>query len=141
MAVGVYLERDGDHGSDGTHPTTQRVRRATGNLLADAANRLLSHRMLRDRNSRTAAFTPSASKSPGNFWRFPKRKETTSRRRILSSDFQDFEPGDRWCLCAERWQQAFEAAAAPRVVLKATHEATLAFVDLADLKRHALDLA
>src|SRR6476660_6517714 len=55
--------------------------------------------------------------------------------------FPGLEPGDRWCLCAARWREAFEAAAAPRVVLKATHEATLAFVDLADLKRHALDLA
>ena len=55
--------------------------------------------------------------------------------------FPGLEPGDRWCLCAARWQQAFEAGAAPRVILKATHEATLAFVDLADLKHHALDLA
>jgi uncharacterized protein (DUF2237 family) len=55
--------------------------------------------------------------------------------------FPGLRPGDRWCLCAARWQEALEAGAAPRVVLAATHEATLEIVTLADLKRHALDLA
>jgi uncharacterized protein len=55
--------------------------------------------------------------------------------------FPGLNPGDRWCLCAARWQEALEADAAPRVVLAATHEATLEIVRLADLKRHALDLA
>ena len=55
--------------------------------------------------------------------------------------FPGLKPGDRWCLCAERWQEAFEAGAAPRVVLAATHEATLGIVRLADLKRYSLDLA
>jgi len=55
--------------------------------------------------------------------------------------FPGLMPGDRWCLCAARWQEAFEAGAAPRVVLAATHEATLEIVRLADLKRHSLDLA
>ena len=39
------------------------------------------------------------------------------------------------------WQEALEAGAAPRIVLAATHEATLSFVSLDDLKRHAIDLA
>jgi uncharacterized protein (DUF2237 family) len=55
--------------------------------------------------------------------------------------FAGLKPGDRWCLCAARWQEALEAGAAPRVVLGATHEATLDMVRLADLKRYALDLA
>jgi uncharacterized protein (DUF2237 family) len=55
--------------------------------------------------------------------------------------FAGLNPGDRWCLCAERWQEALEAGAAPRVVLAATHEDTLKIVRLADLKHHALDLA
>ncbi len=55
--------------------------------------------------------------------------------------FTGLHPGDRWCICSARWQEAFEAGAAPRVVLAATHEATLAIIDLADLKRYALDLA
>jgi len=56
-------------------------------------------------------------------------------------DFPGLKPGDRWCLCAARWQEAFEAGEAPRVVLAATHEASLAVCALADLKAHAIDLA
>jgi uncharacterized protein (DUF2237 family) len=55
--------------------------------------------------------------------------------------FPGLKPGDRWCLCVERWREALEAGAAPRVYLRATHEAALDFVSLDDLKRHALDLS
>lgn len=54
--------------------------------------------------------------------------------------FPGLQPGDRWCLCAARWQEALLAGHAPSVVLAATHERTLEVVELADLKRHALDL-
>jgi len=54
--------------------------------------------------------------------------------------FAGLKPGDQWCLCAARWQEALEAGAAPRVVLRATHAASLRVVSLADLKKHALDL-
>ena len=55
--------------------------------------------------------------------------------------FPGLKPGDRWCLCAARWREAFEAGKAPRVILGATHEATLEVVELGDLKRYAIDLA
>ena len=55
--------------------------------------------------------------------------------------FPGLKPGDQWCLCAARWQEALEAGAAPRVVLQATHAATLRIVKLADLKKYALDLS
>ena len=55
--------------------------------------------------------------------------------------FPGLEPGDRWCLCAARWREAFEAGRAPRVILAATHEATLDLVGLDDLKRYAIDIA
>ena len=45
--------------------------------------------------------------------------------------------GDRWCLCATRWQEAFEAGCAPPVVLAATHISALEFVSLEDLRAHA----
>ena len=53
------------------------------------------------------------------------------------SDFPGLIAGDQWCLCALRWQEAFEAGAAPQVVLGSTHEATLQVVKLEDLKAHA----
>jgi len=50
-----------------------------------------------------------------------------SRGNDLSTPMPEFgfpglTSGDRWCLCAPRWQEAFEASRAPRVVLRATHE-------------------
>lgn len=54
--------------------------------------------------------------------------------------FLGLKPGDRWCLCAMRWREAFEHGAAPRVVLSATNAKTLEVVHLEDLKRHAMDL-
>ena len=69
-----------------------------------------------------------------------------SRGNDLSTPHQELgfpglKPGDRWCLCAPRWQEALEASQAPRVVLRATHEGALAYCSLADLKRFAIDLA
>lgn len=55
-------------------------------------------------------------------------------------DFPGLHAGDRWCLCAARWQEAFLMGKAPRVVLNATNEASLDIVRVDDLKRHAIDL-
>ena len=52
--------------------------------------------------------------------------------------FPGLQPGDQWCLCAPRWQEALEAGAAPAVVLEATHVATLEWCDLSDLRAHAV---
>lgn len=51
--------------------------------------------------------------------------------------FAGLKPGDRWCLCAPRWEEARLAGAAPKVVLAATHEATLQVCRPADLRAHA----
>ena len=53
--------------------------------------------------------------------------------------FPGLKPGDRWCLCAARWKEAFDAGLAPQVDLAATHVATLDIVPLEDLQAHALD--
>jgi uncharacterized protein (DUF2237 family) len=55
--------------------------------------------------------------------------------------FPGLRPGDRWCLCAARWQEAFIAGCAPRVNLRATHQRALDIVALVDLKAHSIDLA
>ena len=55
--------------------------------------------------------------------------------------FPGLKSGDRWCLCAPRWQEALEAGRAPRVVLQATEQSALVYCELADLKRHAIDLS
>ncbi len=55
--------------------------------------------------------------------------------------FPGLKPGDRWCLCAQRWREALDEGKAPRVVLAATHEASLEFATLADFKKFAIDLS
>lgn len=54
--------------------------------------------------------------------------------------FPGLKAGDRWCLCAPRWKEAYEAGKAPKLVLAATHEATLAVAPLETLKKFAVDL-
>ena len=54
--------------------------------------------------------------------------------------FPGLKPGDRWCLCADRYREALAAGMAPPIILAATHEATLEVVPLAQLKMLALDL-
>ncbi len=54
--------------------------------------------------------------------------------------FLGLKPGDRWCLCAPRWQEAYRANCAPRVFLLSTHEGALEHCDLSALKAHARDL-
>ncbi len=54
--------------------------------------------------------------------------------------FPGLQPGDRWCLCAARWAEAYAAGAAPKLVLAATHIATLRIASLDVLKAHAIDL-
>lgn len=69
---------------------------------------------------------------------------TRSRGNDLSTpvpelQFPGLKPGDRWCLCVERWKEALEAGVAPPVILAATHISTLEFVSLEELLEHALD--
>jgi uncharacterized protein (DUF2237 family) len=52
--------------------------------------------------------------------------------------FAGLSPGDRWCLCAARWVEAFDAGHAPQVVMQATHARALDICRLEDLKAHAV---
>ena len=55
--------------------------------------------------------------------------------------FAGLKPGDRWCLCANRFLQAHDEGAAPDLHLKSTHRRTLDLVPLAVLQRYAKDVA
>lgn len=55
-------------------------------------------------------------------------------------DFPGLNPGDRWCVVAARWLQAYQAGFAPPVVLAATHERALEIVPLDLLRQHAADV-
>jgi uncharacterized protein (DUF2237 family) len=75
------------------------------------------------------------------FLAFTKAQGNDLSTPVPAFQFPGLKPGDRWCLCAGRWQEALEAGVAPPVVLGATHAAALEHVNLSDLKDHALDLA
>lgn len=55
-------------------------------------------------------------------------------------DFPGLKAGDRWCLCATRWLQAYQAGVAPKVHIRSTHLRTLELIDIKLLKEFAVDL-
>ena len=57
---------------------------------------------------------------------------------IPEYNFPGLKPGECWCLCAGRWQEAFEAGMAPMVKLEACEQSALEIVDLENLKSHAV---
>ena len=74
------------------------------------------------------------------FLEFSKARGNDLSTPVPEFGFAGLKPGDRWCLCALRWQEALEAGHAPRVALRSSHEAALNHCALADLKRFAIDL-
>jgi uncharacterized protein (DUF2237 family) len=54
--------------------------------------------------------------------------------------FPGLRPGDRWCVVAARWLQAYQAGVAAGVVLAATNERALEVVPLEALRQHAVDV-
>eukprot|EP01026_Neomeris_dumetosa_P013335 TRINITY_DN1466_c0_g1_i2.p2 TRINITY_DN1466_c0_g1~~TRINITY_DN1466_c0_g1_i2.p2 ORF type:complete len:148 (-),score=18.37 TRINITY_DN1466_c0_g1_i2:220-663(-) len=54
--------------------------------------------------------------------------------------FPGLKPGDKWCLCASRWKEAYDDGVAPKVVLEATHENALRYVSLEQLQSHAVEI-
>jgi len=54
-------------------------------------------------------------------------------------DFPGLKHGDRWCLCATRWKEAYDAGVAPSVILASTHMSAIEFATLEELREHALD--
>ena len=54
--------------------------------------------------------------------------------------FAGLKEGDRWCLCAARWREAYEHESAPRVYLRRTHKRALEVVPMDILRRYAADL-
>jgi uncharacterized protein len=89
-----------------------------------------------DRGSHTVCVVMTAE-----FLAFSKARGNDLSTPMPGYGFPGLNPGDRWCLCAPRWQEAAEADQAPRVVLRATHEGALQYCTLADLKRYAIDLS
>ena len=73
------------------------------------------------------------------FLRFSRARGNDLVTPAPAHGFPGLVAGDRWCLCASRWQEALEAGEAPLVVLAATNEASLAHCRLDDLRAHAFE--
>jgi uncharacterized protein (DUF2237 family) len=74
------------------------------------------------------------------FLEFSKARGNDLSTPVPEFGFAGLKVGDRWCLCAPRWQEALLAGHAPRVALRASHQGALSRCTLADLKRSAVDL-
>jgi len=73
------------------------------------------------------------------FLAFSRSRGNDLSTPIPAYGFAGLKPGDRWCLCAARWEEARRAGMAPRVALESTHAAALEVCRLEDLKAHAVD--
>ena len=73
-----------------------------------------------------------------DFLKFSQARGNDLTTPVPAFGFPGLHPGDRWCLCAARWKEAFQEGMAPPVVLEATHISALEFVDLEHLQAHAV---
>lgn len=73
------------------------------------------------------------------FLQFSKARGNDLTTPVPEYRFPGLNAGDRWCLCASRWKEAFDAGLAPQVVLEATHISALEFASLEELKTYAVD--
>ncbi len=89
-----------------------------------------------DRGSHTVCVEVTAE-----FLEFSRSRGNDLSTPIPEYGFPGLQEGDRWCLCAQRWQEALEAGKAPMIKLASSHYKALEHVDLEDLKKYALDLS
>ncbi len=72
------------------------------------------------------------------FLEFSKSRGNDLTTSMPMYEFPGLLPGDRWCLCAARWKEAYDAGMAPGVVLEACHISTLEFASIEELQEHAV---
>jgi len=71
------------------------------------------------------------------FLLFSKSEGNDLSSPVPNTGFPGLQPGDHWCVCAERWKDAMDAGVAPPVLLSATEFSALSVVSLEDLKKHS----
>jgi uncharacterized protein len=136
----VMLREDAGKGGGGRRP----ARNVLGESLEDCSTRPMTgffrngccDTSAQDVGSHTVCAVMTAG-----FLEYSKSRGNDLSTPVPEYGFAGLKPGDRWCLCAPRWQEALQAGQAPRVVLRASHEGALQHCTLDDLKRLAIDLA
>jgi uncharacterized protein (DUF2237 family) len=74
------------------------------------------------------------------FLNFSKSKGNDLSTPVPQFDFPGLKAGDKWCVCALRWKEAYEGGSAPRVSLMATHKNVLKYIEMDILLQYAVDL-
>ena len=74
------------------------------------------------------------------FLKFSKSKGNDLSTAVPAFDFPGLNSGDRWCLCAARWLEAYEAGSAPSIIARATHRRALEIIPLEAMKEFSLDI-
>jgi uncharacterized protein len=74
-----------------------------------------------------------------DFLKFSLEKGNDLTTARPEASFPGLKPGDKWCLCASRWLEAFNAGKAPLVVLSATNQQALSIIPIESLLKHAFD--
>ncbi len=127
---------------DGSHRDDGRARNVLDGYLADCSHDPLTG-WFRDGCCRTDARDFGAHTVCGvvtaGFLAFSKRQGNDLSTPRPEYEFPGLKPGDRWCLCAARWYEAYRAGEACPVVLAATHARALDVVPLEALLAHAVD--
>jgi uncharacterized protein (DUF2237 family) len=72
------------------------------------------------------------------FLKFTKNKGNDLSTPRPELNFPGLKSGDRWCLCAIRWKEAWELNVAPRVVLEACEDSALEIIPLEALRQHSI---
>ena len=73
-----------------------------------------------------------------DFLEFSKSRGNDLSTPMPQYGFAGLNNGDQWCVCAMRWKEAFDAGRACAVVLESSHVSTLEYLDLAELRQHAI---
>jgi len=74
------------------------------------------------------------------FLKFSKSKGNDLSTPVPAFDFPGLNSGDRWCLCAARWLEAYEAGSAPTIIARATHKRALEIIPIEVIKEFSLDI-
>ena len=74
------------------------------------------------------------------FLKFSKSKGNDLSTPVPAFDFPGLNSGDRWCLCAARWLEAYEAGSAPSIIARATHIRALEIIPMEAMKEFSLDI-
>jgi uncharacterized protein (DUF2237 family) len=75
-----------------------------------------------------------------DFLEFSKSKGNDLSTPMPAYGFPGLKGGERWCLCARRWLEAYRAGKAPKVILRATHQRALEVIEMDILREFAFDL-